>query len=138
MLSIEEERFFNKVVSSVVSNLNISIPIIPYDHELLEGKSKNALGCSWSYDKNAVYQITIDEFYIKECYHDYLWKQGVRGKDIFPKIEQSLEETLFHEISHIAYWRHGKKHEELAQRLYMDYKNRINKESVKESMHITS
>lgn len=125
MLSIKEQEYFDKVVSSVISDLDVHIPILPYDHDLLEGKSKEALGCAWSYDKNIVYQITIDEYFIQECYRNSLWEQGIREGDIVPKVEpQSLEEVLFHEIAHIMYWRHGKKHTELTQRLYLNYKHR--------------
>lgn len=122
MLSIEEKEYFDKVVKSVLSDLDVRIPILPYAHETLEGKSKNAMGCAWSYDKNIVYQITIDEDYISSCYLHYLWKNNMGGSPQY--LGSSLEEVLFHEIAHMVHWRHGKKHTELTQRLYLNYKNR--------------
>ena len=122
MLSVKEKEYFDKVVSSVISDLDIRIPILPYDHKTLEGKSVNAMGCAWSYDKNIVYQITIDEDYISSCYLHYLWKNDLGGTPHF--LESSLELTLCHEIAHMIHWRHGKKHTELTQRLYSKYKHR--------------
>ena len=80
-----------------------------FDHETLSGKSKEALGCCWSRDGSVAYQITIDEFFIQECYRDMLWERGIRGEGVYPKIlSESLEEVIFHEIAHTVHWRHGK------------------------------
>jgi hypothetical protein len=121
MLNIQEQNYFNNIVNSITENLDVKIPIIAYDHDLLKGEGKEALGCAWSENEGvSVYKITIDEFFIQECYNDYLWNNKLGG---YPKlVKETLEETVCHEIAHIMHWRHGKKHRELTNRLLNDYK----------------
>ncbi|QVK19731.1 hypothetical protein KHQ81_15910 (plasmid) [Mycoplasmatota bacterium] len=118
MLSDNEKDYFNSIVKFIKQKINVNIPIIPYDHDLLQGKSKEALGCSWSKDKIIVDKITIDEYFIQECYGDYMYRLGY--KSFVPKVEEkSIEEVICHEIAHMSYWRHGKKHRELTRELIM-------------------
>lgn len=122
MLNLQEQTYFNNILNSITKDLEINIPIIAYDHELMEDKQgKESLGCSWSDNEGkSVYKITIDEFFIQECYNSYLWdnKQGGHPK----MINESLEEVICHEIAHMMYWRHGKKHTELTNRLLLKIK----------------
>lgn len=114
MLLDKENEYFQTMVNIITDCLNVEVPIISYDHDSFRGKSKEALGCAWSYDKKIINLITIDEFFIKECYYDLLWNHGILGKGALPKIEPcSLEKVICHEIAHITYWRHGKKHSAL-------------------------
>jgi hypothetical protein len=118
LLNVEQSQYFENIVNPIINKFNVSIPIIPFDHDTLTDKSKEALGSAWSYDKKTVYQITIDEYFIYECYCDHMWNQGIRKKGYYPKLEkQSLAEVICHEIAHMTYWRHGKKHTELTQQL---------------------
>ena len=123
MLNTNEQQYFNEVLNSITNNLDVRIPIISYDHEKLTGESKKALGCAWSENEGvSVYQITIDEFFIQECYNNSLWNQRKGG---YPKlVKESLEEVVCHEIAHMMHWRHGKKHTELTNRLLSDYNKR--------------
>jgi len=120
MLNQNELLFFNSIVTKVTETLQVNIPIIAYDHDLLNGKHKEALGCAWFKD-DKVYQITIDEFFISECYSDKLYNEGVKGH--CPKISEDLDYVLCHEVAHTVYMRHGKKHEELTQYLLDKVRN---------------
>ncbi|QUI25939.1 hypothetical protein HZI73_26360 (plasmid) [Vallitalea pronyensis] len=117
MLTKQEQDYFNKIVEDIKNKLCIDIPILSCNHEILKGHEE-ALGIAYSYDKADVYQITIDEYFIHECYYDFLWNQGYRDRGIVPKVEiKSLEDVICHEIAHITYWNHGKKHRELTDKL---------------------
>lgn len=121
MLNEFEKEYFTTVLNSIISNLNltINIPVIPYDHTKLHGRFKESLGCAWSYDKKIVYKITIDEEFIKACYQQDLWKKHKGG---FPKsYPEELENVICHEIAHISFFRHGKKHSELTNKLINKY-----------------
>lgn len=109
--------FFNATVSKVKRVVNITVPIIPFDHDEIKGH-KNALGIchgtryadgsGWEAEK-----ITIDEYFIEECY-----KAEVEG---FPYMLDLIGDNLIgvicHEIAHTRILRHGKKHRELTQML---------------------
>lgn len=116
-LMIQEQDYFNKIVEDIKIKLGIDILISSCDHETIKGH-KEALGIAYSYDKENVYQITIDEYFIHECYFDFLWNKGCRNRGIVPKVEQkSIEDVICHEIAHMTYWEHGKKHSKLTKEL---------------------
>lgn len=122
MLTKNETIFFNDVLNNFKKVIDVEIPIIPYDHTILTGKSKEALGLAWSYDKKVVYQITIDEECISACYSHYLWENNLGGcQQLYGNC---LVEIMCHEVAHAKYWRHGKKHTELQNELkqrFVDY-----------------
>lgn len=109
-LTLQELEFFSGVVSRVRHSVNVRCPIEPLDHDQLDGKHKDALGCCWKRidveNTGVSYLITIDEYFIHECF--------VALEKPYMKIEpQTLEEVIAHEIAHLSFWRHGKKHREL-------------------------
>jgi len=113
-LTEEENKFFKETVARVKRCVNVSVPIKVMDHDQLEGKHRKALGICWAKDDGAgnfvPYQITIDDFFVHECY--------VGLDDPSMKLEpESLEEVIAHEIAHLRYWRHGKKHTELTRHI---------------------
>lgn len=109
-LSMQELEFFSGVVSRVRYSVNVRCPIEPMDHDQLGGKHKEALGCCWkridSESGGISYLITIDEYFIQECF--------AALEKPYMKIEpQTLEEVIAHEIAHLSFWRHGKKHSKM-------------------------
>jgi hypothetical protein len=113
----EHLNYFNKKVFTIKKSINVSIPILPADHEHIKGH-KNALGICHGYKSPAKNdwepeKITIDEYFIEECY-----EAEINGKWYLMKLTgQNLIEVICHEIAHIYEWRHGKKHSELTERL---------------------
>jgi len=113
-LTEEEVKFFNDTVARIKYSVNVNVPIEPMDHEQLTRKYKEALGICWAEDngtgKPAPFKITIDEFFIHECY--------VALKDPYAVfVPDTLEHVIAHEIAHLHVWRHGKKHTELTQHI---------------------
>lgn len=107
-------EFFAGVVSRVRYSVNVKCPIEPMDHDQLNRKHKEALGCCWKRVDGesgvSSYLITIDEYFIHECF--------VALERPYMKIEsQSLEEVIAHEIAHLHHWRHDKKHGALTARI---------------------
>lgn len=113
-LTEEEVKFFNDTVARIKYSVNVNVPIEPMNHEQLTGTNKEALGICWALDdgtgKPAPYRITIDEFFIHECF--------LALEKPYMKIEpETLEQVIAHEIAHLHIWRHGKKHTELTERI---------------------
>lgn len=113
-LTEEEIKFFNDTVSRIKYSVNVRVPIEPMNHEQLTGTNKEALGICWAEDdgtgKPAPYRITIDEFFIHECY--------VYENDPLAVLRPaSLEQVIAHEIAHLHVWRHGKKHTALTEHI---------------------
>lgn len=99
-LTEHELTFFYDTVNKVKTALQIECDISNYDHELIKGH-KNALGICYT-DNFEQFSITIDNYYISECY---------KGLDFISG--QTLEEVICHEIAHMQQWRHGEKHTEV-------------------------
>jgi len=99
-LTEAELQLFNDTVNRIKIALHIECDISNYDHELIKGHT-NALGICYT-DNFEQFSITIDNYYISECY---------KGLDFISG--QTLEEVICHEIAHMQQWRHGKKHTEL-------------------------
>ena len=113
-LTEEEVKFFNDTVARIKYSVNVRVPIEPMNHEQLTGTSKEALGICWAEDngdgKPVPVRITIDEFFIHECF--------VALEKPYMKLEpDTLEQVIAHEIAHLYQWRHGKKHTELTERI---------------------
>lgn len=127
MLTKQEKEYFENIVSDIKQKLNITIPIFAHNHEEVEGH-ENALGIAYADENKNVYQVTIDEFFIHECYCDHRWNQGLRGANCWPKLEpESLEELICHEIAHIKYFRHGRWHKRETERLIKMISNKYTK-----------
>lgn len=113
-LTEEEIKFFNDTVARIKHSVNARVPIEPMNHERLTGTNKEALGICWAEDdgtgKPAPFRITIDEFFIHECY--------VYENDPLAVLRPaSLEQVIAHEIAHLHVWRHGKKHTALTEHI---------------------
>ena len=113
-LTEEEVKFFNDTVARIKYSVNVRVPIEPMNHEQLTGTNKEALGICWAEDdgtgKPVPFRITIDEFFIHECY--------VYENDPFAVLRPaSLEQVIAHEIAHLHVWRHGKKHTALTEHI---------------------
>jgi len=106
-LTAEEREFFEKTVVSVKCSVPVDVPIEAMDHSVLPKKYKEAFGNCWAREykdgRRIPYLITIDEFFIHECF--------VALEKPYLKLEsETLEDVIAHEIAHLRYWRHGKKH----------------------------
>jgi len=113
----EHLNYFNEKVSMIKHSINVAIPILPADHDQIKGH-ENALGICHgrkSVRKNdwEPEEITIDEYFIEECYDAEINGNWYRLK----LVGQNLVEVICHEIAHIYEWRHNKKHREITQRL---------------------
>ena len=113
-LTAAEEAYFQKTLSRIKYSVNFWVPVEVMDHETLKGWHKNALGICWAEDdgngKPEPFKITIDEYFIHECYATL--------NESYMKVEpEPLEEVIAHEIAHLRYRRHGKKHTELTQHI---------------------
>lgn len=115
-LTKKELEWFSSQVEIARRATGCTVDIIPFDHELYRGKSKEALGCCVSTcptdqlgDGVDTY-ITIDCYFIDECYrHEFEGDFLISGK--------TLLEVIAHEIAHLYIWRHGKKHTDLTAKL---------------------
>ena len=111
-LTEAELQWFYSIVERAKAITGYQVPIIPYDHDLYRGKSKNALGCCVTTDpQNQLGEgvdtyITIDCYFIDECWrHEF--------QDDYMVSPDSLIEVIAHELAHLTVWRHGKKHTEM-------------------------
>ena len=115
-LTDEELSWFNDVVAKARRATGCTVDIIPYDHDLYDGKHKEALGCCTTTDpKNMLGEgvdtyITIDCYFINEC-----WRHEFKGDYLLS--DDDLEGVLAHEIAHLTVWRHGKKHTALTEQI---------------------
>ena len=112
---ITEQEYFNSTVKKVLTQIgcimNISITVI--DHSILKN-SKEALGICWK-DKFNIYSITIDEFFVHECYTYFVLDSITSTWELNG---QTLEMVICHELAHIQQWNHCKKHDRLTCELY--------------------
>ena len=116
-LTQQELDWFRSLVVKANAVTGNTVEIIPYNHELYRGKSKNALGCCITTDRDnplaqdAETYITIDTWYIHEKYQEHTGEM--------PRIEPtSMLEVIAHEIAHLYIWRHGKRHTALTAQIY--------------------
>ena len=110
-----EEQYFNETVNKVLTQVGctMDIEIKILDHDTLKGKLKKARGICWKSPENK-YHITIDEFFVHECYTYFILDQFWSSWELEGK---TLEEVICHELAHIEQWNHCKKHTEITQRL---------------------
>ena len=115
-LTPAELEWFYGLVDLARRATGLSIDIIPYDHELYKGKSKNALGCCCTLDTDdplgpdADSYITIDCYFIHEKFAELF--EGMRTIE-----RQSVIDVIAHEIAHLYCWRHGKKHSRITEEI---------------------
>ena len=109
-----EKNWFFTTCQDCLKALGVEIPVYALRHDLLTGKSKDALGICWKMADSVTAApkeayITIDTYFIHECYEA---KFHGRWNLSF----ETLESVIAHEVAHLAVWRHGKKHRELTAR----------------------
>lgn len=111
-----EQEYFNSTVKKVLlqtghtKDINITI----LNHNTYEGKHKNSLGICWYYPETNTYKITIDEFFVHECYRYFVLNQFWNTWELD---EKTLEHVICHELAHLQQWRHCKRHEAITQKL---------------------
>ncbi len=111
-LTTKELNWFAEIVAKARQATGCMVPIIPFDHDLFCGKSRNALGtCNTTDPENPLGEgvdtfITIDCYFIDEC-----WRHEFKGDCLIT--DDSLQAVIAHEIAHLTVWRHGKKHSAL-------------------------
>jgi hypothetical protein len=101
-----------KVLTSIGCTMDISITIL--DHDTLEKELKEARGICWRYEKENTYKITIDEFFVDECYKYFILDQFWSSWELEG---QTLEEVICHELAHIQQWNHCKRHTQITNEL---------------------
>ena len=113
-LTKDELTWFYSIVSKAQQATGYNVPIIPYDHDLYDGKHRDALGvCCTTDPKNQLGNgvetyITIDCYFIDEC-----WRHEFQGDYFFET--DTLVGVIAHELAHLTIWRHGKKHQDLTE-----------------------
>lgn len=114
-----EMEYFHSVIRKFVpvmeDFIGRIIEIENRDHEKMDRKNREALGIYYtnmteSGADNKHDFITIDNYFIHECYAKVF--DGVHNIAF-----STLEETIAHEIAHALYFRHGKKHREMTERI---------------------
>ena len=96
-LTDEELDWFHSVVAKCKAATGCTVPIIAYDHDLYDGKSRDALGCCITVNIADPLQgdtcITIDTWFIHEK-----WEEEFN--DGFSVEKTSLVEVIAQEIDH--------------------------------------
>jgi len=114
---LNKEEFFKSILNDILNiiDINVSVPVVIYNHDFIKGHKK-ALGIThFEYKGGLPLKITIDEYFVEECYKEYL---GIPfGKQMRELAGDTLEGVICHELAHLTHLRHGKKHREETQRL---------------------
>jgi len=110
-----EREYFDTTVKKVLTQIDctMDISITMLDHDTLDGKHKRASGICYKYE-NGEYAITIDEFFVTECYEYFVMNKRFSTWEL---VGETLEQVICHELAHIHIWRHGKKHTEFMYKL---------------------
>jgi len=113
-MSVTMQEYFTNTVQKVISSIGctMQVNIIMLDHDTLKGKAKRALGIYWNDEINT---ITINEYFVEECYTYFELDSIISTWELGSGY--TLEHVICHELAHIEYLRHGKKHTELTNRL---------------------
>lgn len=103
-----------KVLTSIGCTMQIDISIL--NHDTIKGKDSEAIGICWRYEENnnITYKITIDEFFVDECYSYFIEDKFYSTWELNGK---TLEEVICHELAHIQQWNHCKRHRQITQEL---------------------
>jgi hypothetical protein len=109
-LTDQEIQYFHSIINHIKSKFNFNnCNITNYNHELYNGKHKEALGICRTEDYNT-FEITIDNYFIHECFISI-------KRPYMNILGETLEGCICHELAHIQYQRHGKKHTALTEQL---------------------
>lgn len=128
MLNRKQQLYFENIVNHVKKKLNISIPILAYDHKKIKGY-ENTSGLAWFDHDNKLTQITIDIDFICECFKEKndIARERARKKkmnifvpDVPCPSDKKLKETICHEIAHNYRMNHCKKHKELTRKFFLE------------------
>ncbi|MBQ1470277.1 MAG: hypothetical protein IIZ29_05430 [Schwartzia sp.] len=113
-LTDAELDWFHAVVAKCKAATGCTVEIIAYNHDLYDGKSRDALGCCITDNTEDPLQgdtwITIDTWFIHEKYEE----EFCNG---FSIERQSLVDVIAHEIAHTYQWRHCKRHQRITSEL---------------------
>ena len=109
-LTNDELDWFFNISNKMQLAINRSIDIRPYNHELYEGRSKEALGVFITSNPDEPFtedcSITIDTWFIHEKYDEAM-------NCVSTICEESLEDVVAHELAHSDKFRHCKYHTRL-------------------------
>jgi hypothetical protein len=116
MAQITEQEYFDQTVQKVLTQIGctMQIDITIMDHDTLTGKDKEALGICWRNEIDNTHHITIDEFFVHECYTYFIENSVCSTWELNGK---TLEYVICHELAHIEQWNHCKKHREITNEL---------------------
>lgn len=115
-LTQEEQNWFYSLVDQAKRVTGCKVEILPYDHDLYDSKSKNALGCCITNTPDSPLSINADTFITIDCYFIHeCFRREFYGE--FTLESQTMPEVIAHEIAHLYVWRHGKKHTAKTQEL---------------------
>jgi hypothetical protein len=113
-----KQEYFDNTVKKILTSIGytIQIDILILDHDTLDSKDSEARGICWKYENNnnITYKITIDEFFVDECYSYFIEDKFYSTWELNGK---TLEEVICHELAHIRQWNHCKKHRQITQEL---------------------
>ena len=106
-LTHDELNWFNNVAGICKAAIGVNIPIITYDHELLHGSSKEALGIFWTTD--AKNPLNDDSFITIDCctLHERYETKFNNGFDL---IFDTLAGIIAHDLAHDFQFRQCKRH----------------------------
>lgn len=108
-LTDAEQAYFQETVALVKNALGVEIPVYMFNQEILPGSAADALGVHWMNENSKDEFITIDNYFIHECY-----EAAFHGAYLFE--DENLVSVLCHEIAHMRYQRHTKYHANLTQK----------------------
>lgn len=110
-LTAEELKYFNDTVTKINNKLNNNIKISNSNFELFEDKKVKNYAVGICFKNENDYNIYIDNYFIHECYE-------AQTKEYIKMLieNESIESVICHELAHISYFNHGKKHKELTEK----------------------
>ena len=108
-LTENEQAWFRATVAQVKRALDVEIPVYMCDQERLPGSCADALGIHWVSADGMDEFITVDNYFIHECYEAAFHGAHMLG-------DENLVSVLCHEIAHMRYQRHTKYHAALTQK----------------------
>ena len=110
-LTADELKYFTEIVNKIKSKLNYDGKILNSNFELFDDKKVKDYAVGICFKNENDYRIFIDNYFIHECYEaltkDYI-KTLIENK--------TIESVICHELAHIKYWNHCKKHKELTEK----------------------